>query len=244
MSRHLARTSRLWACSAALAIAVWWLAGARIATADSPPPAGVDPVPNGLCYLCHGQPGLTDGPNGEGRAMTPVDQAIFTGSAHGAQTCVSCHANQSELPHPALAPAGTAVTAAECASCHKEAAEGYAESPHGTMADLKDSNGPTCASCHGNIHAVKPVAQLSTDDRAAICANCHTGAGTGFLKALSHEAPSPSSLPLVYFAGRFLTVLAASSLAFGIIHVELDLLRWLVRRWRHGSAGEERWDSI
>ena len=62
------------------------------------------------------------------------------------------------------------------------------------------------------------------------------GAGTSFLKALSHQAPSPSHLPLEYFAGRFLTVLAASSLAFGIIHVELDLLRWLVRRWRHGSA--------
>ena len=76
------------------------------------------------------------------------------------------------------------------------------------------------------------------------CRPCHDGAGTSFLKALSHQAPSPSHLPLEYFAGRFLTVLAASSLAFGIIHVELDLLRWLVRRWRHGSAGEERWDSI
>jgi len=244
MSGHLARSSRIWACSAALAIAVWWLAGARIATADSPPPAGVDPVPNGLCFMCHGQAGLTSGPNGEGRAITPVDQTTFADSAHGAQTCVSCHFDQSRLPHPALAPVGVAVSAADCAACHKEAAEGYLESPHGTMADLKDSAGPMCASCHGNIHAVKPVAQLTTDDKAAICAKCHDGAGTSFLKALSHQAPSPSHLPLEYFAGRFLTVLAASSLAFGIIHVELDLLRWLVRRWRHGSAGEERWDSI
>jgi hypothetical protein len=244
MSGHLARRSGIWACAAALAVAIWWLAGAGLARADAPPPDGVDPVPNGLCFMCHGQAGLTTGPNGEGSAIAPIDQTTFANSVHGAQACVSCHFDQSELPHLALAPVGTAVTAADCATCHKEAAEGYLESPHGTMADLKDSNGPTCESCHGNIHTIKPVAQWTTDERAAVCANCHGGAGTGFLKALSHKAPSPSSLPFVYFAGRFLTLLAASSLAFGIIHVELDLLRWLVRRWRHVSAGEGRWDSI
>ena len=244
MSGHLARSSRIWAWSAVLAAAVWWLGCTSIVTADSPPTAGVDPVPNGLCFMCHGQAGLTAGPNGQGPALAPVDQATFTKSAHGAQACVSCHFDQSQLPHPALAPAGTAVTAADCATCHKEAVAGYRESPHGTMADLKDSKGPTCESCHGNIHAIKPVASWTNDERAAVCAKCHSGAGTGFLKALSHKAPSPSHLPLEYFAGHFLTVLAASSLAFGIIHVELDLLRWLVRRWRQGSAGEERWDSI
>ncbi len=245
MSGHLARCCRLWLCTAAIAaVAAWWLAGARIAFAETPPVAGVDPVPNGLCLMCHGQPGLTTGANGQGRELAPVDQTAFTNSAHGAQTCVSCHADQSALPHPALAPAGIARTAADCATCHAEAAEGYLESPHGTMADLKDTKGPTCETCHGNVHTLKPVAQWTTDERAAVCVKCHSGAGTGFLKALSHQAATPSSRPIVYFAGRFLTVLAASSLAFGIIHVELDLLRWLVRRWRRSSAGEERWDSI
>lgn len=244
MSSHLARSSRLWVCAATIVVAGWWLAGARIAAAQTPPAAGVDPVANGLCLLCHGQAGLTTGPNGTGLAIAPIDQAAFTNSAHGAQTCVSCHGDQSVLPHPALAPIGTARTAADCATCHKEATQGYLESPHGTMADLKDGKGPTCETCHGNIHAVKPVAQWTTQERAAVCVKCHAGAGTGFLKALSHSAPTASSRPFVFFAGRFLTILAASSLAFGIIHVELDLLRWLVRRWRRGPAREGRWDSI
>ena len=244
MKALLAQSSWLWIGSAALAAAIWWFAGPQTAAAEPPPPAQAEAVPNGLCLECHGEPGLTVPEGASQRTIAPVEPAAFTTSAHGEQSCVACHVDQSALPHPPLIANGTARLAAECATCHLEAAEGYLESPHGTMADLNDTNGPTCASCHGSIHAVKPVAQWTKQERADVCAGCHPGAGTGFLGALSHKAPSPSILPTVYFAGRFLTVLAAASLAFGIIHVELDLLRWLVRRWRHGSARGERWDSI
>jgi hypothetical protein len=242
MKANWARCSGLWICGAALAAVIWWFAGAQAAAADPTPPATADAVPNGLCLKCHGQPGLTVPDGGQQRAIAPVDVSAFTASAHGGQMCVSCHTDQSALPHPALVSGGPAKIAADCATCHREAYEGYLESPHGTMAELKDSRGPTCASCHGNIHAVKPVAQWTSQQRAQVCAGCHPGAGTGFLGALSHKAPTPGFRPTAYFAGRFLTVLAASSLAFGIIHVELDLLRWLARRWRSGSR-RERWES-
>jgi predicted CXXCH cytochrome family protein len=111
------------------------------------------------------------------------------------------------------------------------------------MAELRDTSGPTCASCHGSAHTVRPIREWTDQERVKVCAGCHPGAGTGFLQALSHQAPSPSFLASAYFAGRFLVILASASLAFGIIHVELDLLRWLVRRWRAGSGRRARWES-
>ena len=242
MKAQWARSSGLWMCAAALAAAIWWFAGTQAAAADPTPPTQAEAVPNGLCLMCHGQPGLTVADEGKQRPIAPVEASAFTTSAHGGQTCVACHTDQSALPHPPIAAGATTKVAADCATCHREAVDGYLESPHGTMAKLGDSSGPTCASCHGNVHAVVRVANWSDQQRAQVCAGCHSGAGTSFLGALSHKAPSPSFLPTAYFAGRFLTVLAASSLAFGIIHVELDLLRWLMRRWRSGSR-RERWES-
>lgn len=243
MTSPLARSGRLWICSAAVAVTVGWFACSPVAAAGPPLPAGDDRVPNGLCLICHGQPGLTTKVNGQERTIAAVDVAAFTASAHGGQTCVSCHADQAALPHLQSSPTGRGESAGTCAKCHRDAYDGYMESPHGTMAELRDASGPTCANCHGDVHSVRPVREWTDQQRAQICAGCHHGAGTGFLQSLSHQAPSPRFLPSAFFAGRFLVVLASASLAFGIIHVELDLLRWLVRRWRTGSRRRERWDS-
>jgi hypothetical protein len=242
MKAQLARSSGLWICSAAIAAAIWWFAGLQTVAAEPAPPPKVQAVPNGLCLKCHGQPGLTVPDGAAQRTITPIDAVAFTASAHGGQTCIACHGDQSLLPHPALVDGGTVKVAATCQTCHQEAYDGYLEGPHGTMAELHDPSGPTCSNCHGNVHATTRVAEWTQHDRAQVCAGCHTGAGTGFLGALSHKAASPGHMPIPYFAGRFLTVLAAGSLAFGIIHVELELLRWIVRRWRTGSR-RERWES-
>lgn len=243
MASPLARYVRLWACSAALAAAVGWFAGSPVTAADPPPPARPDGPPNALCLMCHGQPGLTTKVDGQERTVAAVDLPAFTASAHGEQTCVDCHAGQSALPHVRRDLTGRSERAAACAACHADAYDGYLESPHGTMAELRDASGPACADCHGSAHTVQPVREWTPRERAEVCAGCHRGARVGFLKALSHEAPSPRFLPSVYFAGRFLIVLASASLAFGIIHVELDLLRWLVRRWRASSGRRGRWES-
>jgi predicted CXXCH cytochrome family protein len=243
MTSRLATWGRVWISASAVALAVAWFARTPSAAADPPPPAIDGHVPNGLCLMCHGQPGLTMTVDGQTRTIAAVDQTAFAASAHGGKTCVECHADQSSLPH--VQPGSTAQyrRATPCQECHRDAYDGYMESPHGTMAELRDNSGPTCASCHGSAHTVRPVKEWTDQERAQVCAGCHPGAGTGFLQALSHQAPSPSFLPSVYFAGRFLVILASSSLAFGIIHVELDLLRWLVRRWRAGSGRRARWES-
>jgi hypothetical protein len=228
-------------CAAALAVAAWWLAEAPSAHAEPPAPAAT--VSNQLCLMCHAQPGLTAGASGRERAIAAVDVTAFAASAHGGERCVTCHADQSALPHPSIGPGTTVRTASDCATCHREAVDGYFESPHGTMAELRDASGPACADCHGSAHVVRPVAGWTQEQRAQVCAGCHPGAGTTFLQALSHQAPSPHVLPSAYFAGRFLVVLASASLAFGIIHTELDLLRWMARRWRGGSGRRAPWES-
>jgi len=234
---------RLWICSAAVALALGWIACSPVAAAEPPIGPRADHLPNGLCLMCHGEPGLTTKVDGQERTIAAVEPATFAGSAHGGQTCVTCHADQSALPHRQASANRPTQRAAACQQCHAEAYDGYLESPHGTMAELRDASGPGCTDCHGSAHAVRRIRDWTDEERAQVCAGCHSGAGTSFLGALSHQAPSPSFLPSVYFAGRFLVVLASASLAFGIIHVELDLLRWLIRRWRSRPARRERWES-
>jgi predicted CXXCH cytochrome family protein len=226
-----------------VALAVAWFARTPMAAADPPPPASDGRPPNGLCLMCHGQPGLTTKVKGQTRTIAEVDPPAFAASAHGEQACIACHTDQSSLPHLQAGSTRRYQRATACQECHRDAYDGYLESPHGTMAELRDASGPTCASCHGSAHTVRPVSEWTDQERAQVCAGCHPGAGTGFLQALSHQAPSPSFLPSAYFAGRFLVVLASASLAFGIIHVELDLLRWLVQRWRSRPARRRRWES-
>lgn len=244
MMRPLARWHQLLICAAALAVAAGWHIWAPAAAAAPPTPAIDDQAPNALCLLCHDEAGLTATSVKPPRLIEPVDPLAFAASAHGAEACVDCHEHQSALPHPREEAAGPQAVAIGCASCHAEAYAGYLESPHGTMAELHDARGPACADCHGNVHAVQPIAAWTKEERAEVCSGCHPGAGTGFLSALSHEEPSPTVQPTAYFAGRFLVVLASGALAFGIIHVELDLLRWIVRRGRTGSGRTERWESM
>lgn len=243
MASRLARCGRLWICASVVALAVAWFARTPMAAADPPPPASDGRLPNGLCLMCHGQPGLTTKVKGQTHTIAAVDPPAFAASAHGEKTCNACHTDQSSLPHLQAGSTRQYQRATACQECHRDAYDGYLESPHGTMAELRDASGPTCASCHGSAHTVRPISEWTAQERAQVCAGCHPGAGTGFLQALSHQAPSPSFLPSAYFAGRFLVVLASASLAFGIIHVELDLLRWLVQRWRSRPARRGRWES-
>ena len=223
-----------WVFSALVALAVATFVGLPRAAAAPPGPVGEDRPPNGLCLLCHSQPGLTTS-TGEGqeRPIAAVDTANFKASAHGREECADCHAGQSALPHPILASQARpgAGRATACSERHAEANEGYLDSVHGTMVKLADARAPACANCHGDAHYVQPLQDWTEQERAGICAGCHPGAGTRFLEALSHEAPSPDLLPSAYFAERFLVILTALALAFAVIHVELDLLRWLVARW-------------
>jgi hypothetical protein len=105
------------------------------------------------------------------------------------------------------------------------------------MAKLSDERAPTCSDCHGDAHYLSLVREWKESDRAEACASCHSGATPTFLDAAPlHQSVSPGFLSTAYVAGLFLMVLTAATLAFGIIHVELEMLRWFVHWLGHGRG--------
>lgn len=236
---------RHWVCAALVAVAFgWFIELPALVDAAPPTPEAAEPSeeaffpfdgypPNDLCLICHGQPGLTvELAEGQERFIAGVDPQAFAASAHRGLSCAACHPTQSVLPHPEFRHQGQQATAAMagCSACHCDAYEGYLHGAHGTMVKLEDVRAPTCSDCHG-AHDVQPVQEWTNQERAQACARCHAGATVAFADTPSHQAPSPQYLPSAYFAGRFLIILTAAVLAFGIIHVELDMLRWFVRWW-------------
>jgi len=206
----------------------------RLTTA--PRPAAEVPT-DGLCLACHGQEGLTHIlDNGQAQTLDRVDPAAFETSAHGKETCVSCHKAQATLPHEKLvAPSegrpGDLIDAiALCSSCHQEAYEGYFHTAHGTVKNLGDSRAPGCVDCHG-AHNVQRIEEWTYEARGEMCAECHHGADATFARsAMGHREASRNWFPTSYFAGRFLIVLTAAVLAIGVLHTELDILRWGIAR--------------
>jgi len=74
---------------------------------------------------------------------------------------------------------------------------------------------------------------MTVDRLSSICGRCHQGTTVSFAQGWpGHEEPSPNHFPLAYYTERFLIYLTAGAMAFGILHVELDLLRWWVNRRR------------
>ena len=190
---------------------------------------------NDLCTGCHGKPGVVRKVSGGEQALATIDPQEFAASAHAKTPCTQCHTGQSAIPHPETGPGQVAARTDEmavCSSCHLEAYEGYSHTAHGTVENLGDIRAPGCTDCH-SAHKVTRVSDWGSDQRAQACAKCHDGANGSFAQAsIGHREPSASWFAPSYFAGRFLLVLMASVLAFGILHVELDMLRWGVARAR------------
>lgn len=229
-----------WRISAAVATATAaWFIGLTSAAADPPPPVDYGHPENGLCLACHAEELTVEAGAGQLRTIDSVDQKTFEALAHKGVECVECHSVQSALPHDKQDGPGLlkASDVAACQECHSEAHEGYLDSPHGTMVKLGDARAPACGECHGDAHYLSALDEWTANDRAEACAECHSGANSKFLDAAPlHKAVSPGFLSTAYVAGIFLMILTATTLAFGIIHVELEMLRWFVHRLTGGAG--------
>lgn len=158
--------------------------------------------------------------SGNKDAATCVDCHTTTGTAHGLQS--------GSDPDAASAPENVAQT---CGACHPKALETYSTSFHGKAMRLGVTHSAaTCVDCHGaygvqRVHG--PEAPLDDAKVASACAKCHEGADENFAKGwMGHEEASPNWFPAVFFTERFLFFLTTAVVAFGVVHVELDLLRW------------------
>jgi len=201
--------------------------------------------PNGLCLACHSKPGVVRTLGLTEEPLETIAGQAFTTSAHSGTACAKCHPGNSAVPHRPEAgqpsTAGAIDATQMCSSCHREAAEGYAHTVHGVVSNLGDKRAPGCTDCH-SAHAVKRISDWTKAERGEACARCHEGADATFAQAsMGHREASATWFAPTYFAGRFLVVLLACTLAFGTLHVELDMLRWgfaKVRRHHHGEKSE------
>lgn len=143
-----------------LALGVW-LGQRALPAAASPLSQSAAPTPNPLlsisdeaCLQCHGQPGPTYTlPSGEILDLY-VSVEDYTASVHGyhGYACVQCHTTVGSYPHPRF----------------------FAE----TLRDVSLQLSRTCKQCHIQQYAeagdsVHAAAQVSGNDEAATCVDCH-----------------------------------------------------------------------
>ena len=207
----------------------------RVAVAATAEPRSTPGVSSYLCMSCHSQPGIVvTGAFGVGRDLPAVAPDRFYTSVHKDLQCVDCHEEQSSLPHLDLASSGKPIAKTTdgevCGKCHADAADGFLDSVHGTVIRLGDDRAPGCTDCH-SAHYVQAIGSWSTSARAEACGRCHEGADEKFAGSFIHREPTPSRLPVDYLATRFFSALVVAVVGVGILHVELDMLRWIKEKF-------------
>jgi hypothetical protein len=127
------------------------------------------------CDLCHGELEFlrqhVDRLE-EARALN-VSSSDIARSAHGEESCASCHTGYGRWPHPEVARTAT------CASCHQESADPWASGVHANRDEI-DVEAASCVNCHG-VHDIRPAAELADGDGMlelnASCLSCHETSG-------------------------------------------------------------------
>ncbi len=116
---------------------------------------------NATCLACHSQPGMT---NSSGASVT-INADHFQKSVHGSLSCTDCHTSINGFPHPAK------VQPVECGACHTSEGSGVTESVHAKVGAV------ACLDCHGNPHAIVPVASPQSPvyplNVPRTCGRCH-----------------------------------------------------------------------
>jgi len=101
-----------------------------------------------------------------------VDQAKFTASVHGTNSCISCHSDVTEN-HP---DDNIKLRAVDCGRCHAGENASYQAGVHGLAAKAGDLTAATCLDCHGSHDVLppdSPASPLSFTHLAGTCGQCH-----------------------------------------------------------------------
>ena len=126
----------------------WWCLGCLVwGLAILPASAGLK---NSDCLDCHGDNTLFK-TNSAGKAISLfVDAAKFKLSAHGTNTCISCHADIT-AKHP---DDNQPVAPVNCAVCHARQTESFNASVHGLALKAGHDDAATCQDCHDSHEMV------------------------------------------------------------------------------------------
>jgi predicted CXXCH cytochrome family protein len=125
--------------------------------------------PRSSCDMCHGELEFLRQNTGtivRARAAL-VPDSVLAGSAHAEMACTECHRSFGRFPHAKQG------QTASCASCHEKADTAWQRGAHVKSAD---SEGASCAQCHG-VHRVLPKQAFEEKSGVAsmnrACIGCH-----------------------------------------------------------------------
>lgn len=136
------------------------------------------------CLICHGKKDLRSLDASGGVRTLYIDEETLTKSAHGKLSCVDCHLDTLELPHPKR------LKKVDCAACHSKGRtfeQGptmdynmYRDSVHGREVQKGNPKAPDCAACHGSHDILSHVDIRSRGYKLNIpermCGRCHAQA--------------------------------------------------------------------
>lgn len=162
----------------------WWLAvglGLFLALSSW---AGLQ---NSDCLECHADSTLSK-KNAAGKEISLfVDAAKLAASAHGTNTCASCHADLTEQ-HP---DDNVAAKPVDCRQCHARQTASYGASVHGRAVQAGDANAPACRDCHDSHEIVPPTATASplhVSKQAGTCGACHDTEAADYVSSVHGKA--------------------------------------------------------
>ena len=185
-------------------------------------------VPYTQCEMCHHD-----------------EVAAFSASIHGQKpgdalnakkpVCINCHGNI----HNVVKGESKREVMERCTSCHAFAAEGkvptspfvvdtYRETVHGKMVHLGNDRAAACADCHTGHNVFAKTDARSTvnaDNKVKTCQKCHKDADKSFATAISHEPPRPSGNWMAWFVSLMFGILTAGTIVGLFAHVALDFFR-------------------
>jgi len=154
-------------------------------------------VKNSDCLDCHGDNTLFK-TNSAARAISLfVDEAKFKLSAHGTNSCISCHADVT-AKHP---DDNKILSPVNCAICHERQTESFNASVHGLALKAGHDDAATCQDCHDSheiISGNSPASPIYFTRQAETCGACHEKEARDWAASVhgnavaagSHDAPT------------------------------------------------------
>jgi len=107
-----------------------------------------------------------------GELNLAIKEKKFAEGVHGDTTCVTCHKDVVEIPHPQR------LKTVDCKECHEEFVENIKASAHGEKAGPK---APKCIGCH-DVHYGKGKDAYAKEFQRKVCEDCHKAYGMDTLK--------------------------------------------------------------
>lgn len=177
---------------------------------------------NNRCIQCHDDVAEVYKDSVHGKAMKRGSETALCRDCHGKHDIKKTHDPESMVFKKNLPET--------CTHCHNDHVKhSYEESYHGKAVILGSSKSASCVDCHGShdmLGQSDPNSPVHVDNIPETCAKCHRTAEENFAKGKEHwtlERGGPGE-PM-YWTLKFFVWLTVCTIAFLIIHMELELYR-------------------